>query len=222
MSWDSVREEIKMWQGMDPDSRLRAILNDRVMRFDPYGVDDETLLMCAERGFWRGGAALTQMAVFHFHDIREVKWKVNYDALFFHIGECEEELSIPVNSLVNSVTHHITKHPVYSTINGRHIVRSNIEALQHKSVFVSHSIHGFIRIYRAGQAYRMHSLHGRPGRRAATIRKAMIQARIEMLGEVLAYPESSHYIGGIPSSIDYRLPLREAIARLRHIQSSVL
>ena len=204
---------------MDPETRLKAILQDRVIRFDPYAVDDEMLLMCAERGFWRGGTALTQMTVFHFHDIREVKWKVNYDALFFHIGEREEELSIPVNSLVNSVTHHITKYPVYSTINGRHIVRSNIGTLQHKSVFVSHSIHGLIKIYRAGQAYRMHLLHGRPQRRAATIRKAMIQARIEMLGEVLAYPESPFYLGGISSSFDHRLPLREAIARLQHIQS---
>lgn len=33
--------------------RLRAILGDKVMRFDPYSVDDVTLLACVWRASWQ-------------------------------------------------------------------------------------------------------------------------------------------------------------------------
>ena len=48
----------EVWQ------RLRRIPSDKVLRFNPYPLDDATLLACVERARWRPFLALTQMTVF--------------------------------------------------------------------------------------------------------------------------------------------------------------
>ena len=210
-------EDRTRWLGMGPEERLRAILEDRVMRFDPFAVDDEALVQCAVRGYWRSCSALTQMLVFHFHEIRKEQGIVPYDVMYFHIGDQEEEIGITVKDLTWDSAHHFTKKRVHSKVNGRNIIPSNIETLQHKTVFVSHAIISTRGIDKTLCAYRMHVLKGDIRHQAATIRKAMLAARIEMLSEVLAHPASPHYLGTTPT-FDYRRPLNEAIARLNHLQ----
>ena len=89
--------------------RLNAILSDKVMRFNPYLVDDEALLECAERGHWLDFPSLTQMVVFHFHKIREVKSRFTYDTIDFNIGQKKETLSLPLGQITRPMAHHYSR-----------------------------------------------------------------------------------------------------------------
>ena len=207
---------ITEWRKMDALTRLRAILEDRVIRFNPYMVDDVALVECAERGYWRGIPALTQMVVFHFHEIREVKWRTTYDAAFFHIGDrVEDERFLSVKSLVSSNAHHTTKAQIRTTLNNRYIVRSNVKSLRQKSVFVSNALYAVSSYDRYIPKYRMYTLRGDIHSRAATIRAAMIEAKLSMLEDLLKYPTSDLYLGPIPPDLDYRTPICNAIESIK-------
>ena len=68
-------------------------------------------------------------------------------------------------------------------------------------------------------AYRMYSLTGGQRRRAAIIRRAMLNAKIEMLEEILRYPRSPFYLGEIPEDFNYVKPivrLINGLCTLRH------
>ncbi len=194
--------------------RLSAILNDKVLRFNPYRVNDEELLACAERGRWRSFPALTQMVILHFLDIREVPAQNRFEALFFRLGDSDDEHFFPLGVLLRAIAHHALKTPVKSQVNDKNIVRSNIERLQHKSFFVSHIISDYPQITRQKLAYKMYRLKGSVAEQANTIRLQMVRSKITMLEEVLNYPGSPLYLGYNGKEFDYVTPIRNAIATI--------
>ncbi len=199
--------------------RLNAILNDRVMRFNPYLVDDETLLECAERGHWLGFPSLTQMVIFHFQEIREVKANRPHHVISFRIGRDEREQTIPLGRLVWSVPHHFSKHQIWIHLNDLHLTRSIVGRLENSDMFISHALvgHPFPRNFTA--VYRMYKLYGNCKRKAAVIRRSMLNAKIYMLEEVIRYPRSPFYLGNIPDDFDYGSSLvrtMNALCDLRH------
>lgn len=206
--------------------RLDAILHDRLLRFNPYRVSDKELLDCAERGRWSPFPSITQMMVFHFHDIRSVRrtrcGEYDYDAIFFHIGNSCEEYHFSLMSLTRPMTNTITRKPEWTLVNGRHLVASNIRRLVGRSAFVSHGI----KCERMGgsyrQAYRMHLLLGPESRRADIVRRAMCDAKLAMLQEVLLYPYHPDYLGKEVVSFDYVTPIRQAIENIRNYPSAIV
>lgn len=199
--------------------RLEAILADKVLRFNPYGVGDEALVACAERGRWRPFPALTQMVVFHFLDIREVMTHHRFDAIFFRVGDSADEHYFPLGNLINPIYHHAHKKPVRTQINGKNITRSNIVRLQNRSFFVSHAISGS-RFYPDKLAYQMARLKGSVSKQADIIRQQMCLSKVAMLEEVLNYPQSSCYLGPVSTGFDYATPIRAALQSIAQYPSA--
>lgn len=198
--------------------RLEAILSDRLLLFNPYRVADRPLLECAERGRWSPFPSVTQMLVFHFHDICRVKGKGDnpgYRGLFFHIGDTDKEYHFGLGSLTYPLAHPATKGPVWMLINGAHLVNSNIQSLEGKSVFVSHALQCDRAILPPRQSYRMHRLYGSEAHRAKVVRESMCQAKLTMLEEIMKYPILPHYLGNLCKTFDYITPLRQAIDSIR-------
>lgn len=204
--------------------RLEAIITDKLLWFNPYRVADRVLLECAERGRWSTFPAITQMLVFHFHDIRTMpipdgRWQ--YDGLFFHIGNNDTEHHLSINSLTYPMTNRGTLRPEWTMINGHHLVPSNIHTLERKNVFVSHAI--CCNFYRGvtRQAYRMHRLYGSEDNKAKTIRESMVAAKLEMLEEVLTHAMLPEYLGNSCTSLNIATPLRQAMEAIRRFPKSV-
>lgn len=197
--------------------RLSALLDDKVMRFNPYSVDDATLLACVERAVWLPWPALTQMVVFHFHDIRRVDQGHSYDATFFHVGNDPKETHLSVRSLTRRATYTANLRQVHATANGLDLTSEKmVERMQGKDFFVSHALPVRNGIRDGRPAYRMHCLKGVDSQKADLIRRAMIDAKITMLNEVLAYPFTPQYLRCSRGFIDYTTPIRAAIAAIRY------
>ena len=196
--------------------RLEAILCDKVMRFNPYAIDDATLLACAERAFMRPWPALTQMAVIHFLDIRRVMWRIPYDAMFYRIGGSPREESMSVGSLTRRVTYTATLRQVHVTVDGRPLTNAKMaERMQGRDYFVSHALPARAEGGRPMQAYRLFSLKGNDARRAETIRERMLESKIAMLNEILAHPYAPEYLRCSRGYIDYAAPISAAISAIR-------
>lgn len=195
----------------EAQQRLEAILADKVLRFNPYRVSDEELVACAERARWRPFPALTQMAIFHFLDIRTLRTNHEFDAIFFRIGNSAEEHYFPLGNLIYSIAHHATKFPERTQINGKNITRSNIAKIQNRSFFVSHAVPGSRFLTVTMLAYKMYRLKGSIAERAETIRQQMCQSKVLMLEEILNHPTSPCYLGNGALSFDYATPIRAAI-----------
>lgn len=196
--------------------RLRAILGDKVMRFDPYSVDDETLLACVGRATWQPFPALTQMVAFHFHDIRRVNWVHPYDAIHLHIGDNPNEIHIPIWALSDKLTYNATLRQTHVTVNGKPVTNPcMVESLQNKSYFVSHALmctgHGG----KIVPAYRMFRLYGTSQRKATMIRERMMEAKITILNEILSYPYSPDYLQCKRNLIDYSTPIESYISEIK-------
>ena len=191
--------------------RLEAILADKVMRFNPYAVGDEELVACAGRGYWRPFPALTQMFIFHFLDIRVVRTRHIFDAIFFRVGDFAEECYFPLGRLITPRAHHYTKKPERPQINGKNITRSNIFRIQNRSFFVSHAVIGCRINAPDAPAYKMIRLKGNVSRQAETIREQMCLSKAAMLEEVLQYPSSHCYLGPGCAGFDYATPIRAAL-----------
>lgn len=203
-------------------SRLHAILSDRVLRFNPYTVEDETLLACAERGRWQPLPSITQMVVFHFHDIKKVEWKYPYEAISCHIGNDKQELQIPLSSLTEQVTYTATRRLIHVTVDGKPLTNRNmVEKMQGKDYFVSHAL--MAQKAGAGQvpAYRMSKLKGNQEQRADTIRISMVMSKIAMLKEIMANPHCPDYLQCSKNFIDYTTPIQEAISIIRSFSSAI-
>lgn len=196
----------------EAELRLKAILTDKVLWFNPYSVSDKELIACAERGYWRQFPALTQMVIFHFLDIREVRRHHKFDAIFYRVGASPEEHYFPLGELFNSIPHQTHKKPERTQMNGKYITGSNVDRLQHRSFFVSHAIMGWRPSGGIKVAYKMHRLKGNMAAQAEVIRQEIVRSKIIMLEEVLAYPESCIYLGYNGNEFDYATPLRNAIA----------
>ncbi|MCM1451240.1 MAG: hypothetical protein NC102_03200 [Clostridium sp.] len=196
--------------------RLNAILADKVLRFNPYTVDDETLLACAERATWQPLPALTQMVVFHFQDIKRVEWRCPYDAIFFRIGSNPAQQHLSIFSLIDRLTYTATRQPVHVKANGKVLTnRKMVEKMQGRDYFISHYLHTEMPNGRTLPAYRMHWLKGDTKQKASTIRSSMVEAKIEMLQEVLAHPYSPAYLRCKRDCIDYATPIHKTIDAIR-------
>ena len=201
-------------------SRLSAILSDKVLRFNPYSVDDDTLLACAQRGRWRPLPAVTQMMVLHFHDIHNVNREYPHEAISYHIGDNPRELHMPLPSLTRKVTYFATRRQIHVTVNDKPLTnRSMVERMQGKDYFVSHALMAHNGHTGLTPAYRMYPLKGSPAQRAHTIRARMIESKVTMLGEILANPHCACYLQCRRNFIDYTTPIQEAIDVIRRFPS---
>lgn len=199
--------------------RLNAILGDKVFRFNPYSVDDTTLLACIERAVWLPCPALTQMVVFHLHDIRTIEWKIPYKAIFYHIGNDPEEKHLSINSLTNRFTYTATLHQIHVTVNGRVLTNEKmVERMQHKDYFISHALPARNESGKSRPAYRMFRLKGNDKQKAELIRQQMIESKIYMLQEILAHPYTPQYLRCSRNFIDYQAPINAAIDTISHFQ----
>lgn len=196
--------------------RLEAILGDKVLRFNPYSVDDATLLACAERAGWLPWPSLTQMAVFHFQDIRKVDWTNPYKAIFFHIGSNPREMSLSMNMLTRRVIYTATLRQIHVMVNGRPLTNeTTVERMQGNDYFVSHALPARTETGHGRNAYRMYRLKGNEEQKAAMIREKMIESKIAMLQEIIAYPYTPQYLRCSRNFIDYVSPIEAAISAIR-------
>lgn len=198
--------------------RLEAILADKLLWFNPYRISDRELLDCAERGRWLTFPSVTQMIVYHFHDIRMTRNRETgmlYEGLFYHLGDTDTESHFGVKSLIQTLTHRATRKPVWTLVNGRHLVLSNIHTLEGRDMFVGHALCCDHPGSGIRQAYRMHRLNGSESKRAATIRENMCEAKLEMLDEILRYAILPEYLGNACRTFDHATPLLNAMASIR-------
>lgn len=203
-----------------PEERLSQLLADKVMRFNPYVVDDHTLLECAARARFLPLPSLTQMVIFHFLDIRKVFHNFSYEAIFYRIGNCPETFHISVPSLTNSISHYYTKQSIHSRFNKAILTNfSMVEKMQNRSFFISNFIPGCRPNQSFNMAFRFHRLKGDEHSQADTIRRSMCAAKIEMINEVLTYPWSECHLKARPITFDYRTPLLHAIQIINNFPS---
>lgn len=196
--------------------RLWAILGDKVLKLNPYAVDDETLLACAERGRWQLYPSLTQMVVFHFKDIRQVEGNFRYEAIFMQIGNSEVETHLSTSALADKLTYTANRRQIHVMVNGRPLTNHKmVENLQGKDFFVSHALCTEKPNRKRFPAYRMFKLRGNQANRAAMIRTKMVESKIAMLEEILKFPYSPDYLQCHRDFIDYSTPINAAIAAIR-------
>lgn len=197
-------------------TRLEQILTDKVMRFNPYSVDDVTLLECAERGVLRGFPALTQMLIYHFHDVRVVKGRFNYEAIFLHVGNNPEELHISLNRMACKASYVATRKQMRPRLNGKPLTNYEmVDKMQGKSYFISNALQGTLPNGSYVPLNRLFRLRGSKAKQAQIIRQSMIAAKIEMLREVMIYPFCREYLNCKIGLFDYVSPIRKAVEVIR-------
>lgn len=200
--------------------RLRGILADKVLRFNPYAVDDKTLLACVERARWMPFPAITQMVVFHFMDIRVVGKNHPYEAIFFRVGNDPDLQYLPVMILTDRLTYTATRTQTHVMVNGRPLTNAKMVAnMQGKDFFVTHALP--VEMPRGGIvcSYRMFRLRGSEERKAEIIRARMVESKIAMLEEILTHPYEYSYLRCSRHFIDYTTPIRAAIEAIRRFPS---
>lgn len=196
--------------------RLTAILGDKVMRFNPYSVDDETLLACVERAVWRPWPALTQMVVFHFSGIRRVEWKRPYEAIYFRIGDDLRETHLPLAALTDRMTYTATRGLLHTNLDGYPLTNVRMaERLCGRDCFVGHALPAERGNGKKAPAYRMSILRGSVTERARKVREAMLESKITMLEETLAHPHCADYLQCSRDYVGYAAAIREALASVR-------
>lgn len=199
------------------EARLHAILADRVMRFNPYRVADETLLECAGRAEFLPFPTLTQMVILHF--VRVIPYSATNprEKIVFRIGADEREYRMPMSALDNKFTYRANRRQNWHLVNGKRITNSGmVEKMMGKSYFVSHLLLGDLNYGEKRPLYRMFRLKGDNATMASEIRAHMCESKIEMLEEVLKYPFSPDYLRCSRHFIDYTTPIRAFIETVRH------
>lgn len=205
-----LTSEVEVWR------RLAAILGDKVMRFNPYSVDDDTLLASVERAVWQPWPALTQMVVFHFTGIRRVEWRHPYEAVFFRIGEDPRETHLPLSALTEGLTYTATRGRLHTTLDGQPLTNAGMaERLCGRDCFVSHALPAERGNGRKAPAYRMYRLAGDKQDRARKIRERMLASKALMLGEILAHPHCADYLQCSRDFVGYAAAINEALASIR-------
>lgn len=202
-------------------SRLYDILYDKVMRFNPYRVDDATLLACADRGYVRPLPTLTQMCIFRFSELRTIKiGDHTYEALHYKLGNDPCERHIPVGKLLRKICYRATCHDIRSTVNGAGITNiSMIEKMQNRSYFLSHTFPG-MRLDKQDFTMNLWRLKGDVALQASDIRRHMCSAKIKILTEVLNYPHCRHYLRCQRYLFDYTTPIQQAIRAIKQFSST--
>lgn len=198
--------------------RLRSILNDKVLQFNPYLVDDKPLIDCAMRGYWREFPALTQMMIFTFTDIRKIKTPAySYEAVYFKIGNSPKEYYIPMATFILGISYRANRLRERQMIGKQRVTNySMVVEMIGKSYFVSHALKGRSQIgEKEGLAYHMSRLWGSQTNQAKIIRSAMTAAKIYILEEVMKYPFNLDYLACPRSLIDYKPEILQAIEKFR-------
>lgn len=199
--------------------RLDMILGDRIMRFNPYLVDDRRLVDCAQRGRWSPWPSLTQMVIIHFGELEYKIAGVAAKTIAFRIGDDTEENQMPVWRLASQVTYLASLQTIRSQVNDRNITNIKmVENLQGKSYFISHVLQSRSAGGSLTAAYRMYRLSGDIGKQAELIRRTMCEAKVTMLEEVLKYPYAQEYLRCSRTLFDYRTRIMRAIDIIRHFE----
>lgn len=201
--------------------RLDLILGDRIMRFNPYLVDDRMLVDCALRGRWSPWPSLTQMVVIHFGELEYKITGVAGKTISFRIGNDPEVNQMPVWQLLNQVTYFASLQTIRSQVNNRNITDIKmVENLQGKSYFVSHVLQSRTAGGSLTAAYRMYRLSGGIGKQAELIRRTMCEAKVTMLEKVLKYPYAQEYLRCPSTLFDYRTRILQTIDTIRHFEDA--
>ncbi len=203
----------------DPEyslERLNGILSRGRLRFNPYSVSDRRLIEIVESVGWGDRLDITQIVMLYFTRLRETRDWRKFDGIYFRVGNTRGEGFLSTATLMMGITANDTIRRERSWI-GKKPIRNedDVEALVGKTVFVSRVIWGR-HIYGSLQgAYRMHRLKGDIHKDATIIRKAICDAKIEMLERILAYPESPDFLSCSKNLICYEPRIRNAIDVIR-------
>lgn len=197
--------------------RLDRIMGRRRLSFNPYTVSDERLLELVSQTGWGNEWDITQMTIVTFTRLSPLNDYRRFDGIFMLVANAPEEVFIPKGALTRSITANDTIRPERSWT-GKIPIRNDkdVERLPGKQYFVSRIIRGVNPFGNSKGAYRMHRLYGKTARDAATIREAMIAAKIEMLERILQYPESPDFLSCSKGFFDYESRIRRAIDLIRH------
>lgn len=197
--------------------RLDRIMGRRRLSFNPYTVSDERLLELVSQTGWGNEWDITQMTIVTFTRLRPLNDYRKFDGIFMLVANAPEEVFIPKGALTRSITANDTIRPERSWT-GKTPIRNDkdVERLPGKQYFVSRIIRGVNPFGNSKGAYKMHRLYGKTARDAATIREAMIVAKIEMLERILQYPESPDFLSCSKGFFDYESRIRQAIDLIRH------
>ena len=197
--------------------RLDMIMGRRRLSFNPYTVTDSRLLDIVSKVGWGNQWDITQMTIITFTRLRTVNDYRRFDGIFMRVANNAEEVFIPKGALMRPITANDTIRPERSWV-GKTPIRNDkdVERLLGKTYFVSRIIRGSNQFGSGKGAYRMHRLYGKTAKDAATIREAMIAAKIEMLERILQYPGSPDFLSCSKGFFDYESRIWRAIDIIRH------
>lgn len=197
--------------------RLDAIMSRKRLKFNPYTVSDEKLLEMVYSIGWGNLFDITEMVIVNFTRLRKVNDYRKFDGIYMTIGTTSEEIFISSGALKNPITAYDTIKPERSWI-GKSPIRNinDIEKLVGKRYFVSRIVRGYDIRGNGASAYKMNRLVGKTGKDAATIRQAMINAKIEMLKRILANPHSPGFLDCDKGLFDYESRINQAINLISH------
>lgn len=201
--------------------RLALFLADRCLLFNPYLVSDEQLVDAAGRQKWRGPFSLTQMVILKFLRVESEGCACGTrERIIYTVGDTNQKFCERMETFTYPQTAGDSLRQVRHTFNGRKITHHrHVCNLVGKRVFVSRNIitctpYGF------GKVMSMHRLTGDVAKDARTMREAMIDARLEMLGRLLAYPEFQFYLDGTPSApVDIQTPISNLMSQISSYRS---
>lgn len=197
--------------------RLHAILNDKLLLFNPYKVSDEALLDCCGRARFLPFPALTQMVVLHFIKVVPNMSARSGTNIIYRVGGDEKECMMQINDLRSKFTYRATRSQEWNLVNGRRITNhSTVEKLTGKSFFVSHILWGDAINGCTRPIFRMFRLQGDDKNKADEIRKRMCEAKLIMLQEVLEHPYSPDYLRCCRNFIDYHTPINAFMEAVKH------
>lgn len=203
--------------------RLDLIMGCRRLSFNPYSVSDERLLDIVASAGWGGAYDITQVVMLRFTRMQSILKSSKQDGVFMKVGRSEEEVFLPAWRLKYGITASDTLHREYTML-GKRAIRNefDINILEGKTVFVSHTIRGYSGIGNNNVALRMHRLKGKPSHDAALIRQSMCDAKIIMLNRILEHPECEHYLDCKPDLFDFQSRIRRAIELISHFHETVI
>lgn len=197
--------------------RLRVFLNDKLLRFNPYLIENGKLLEGIGKMRWRGMYSLTQMVILKFLDVQKLNdSEFSQEKVIYTIGDSAEEITEHMSAFTCKRTAADSLQQMRSTINNRPITQTcQVHSLIGKRVFVSRNVITVTPGGSFGKVMRMHRLKGTPEEDAAIIREAAVATKLEMLERLLAYPHANIYLDGEPSApVDIATPIRALMTEI--------
>lgn len=202
--------------------RLNSIMSQKRLIFNPYCVSDQRLMEIVRTTGWGCLMDITELTSVHFTRLRAVNDYRRHDGIYMLVANDPTEIFIPFGTLKNPITANDTIQPERTWV-GKRPIRNvdDIERLVGKTYFVSRIIRGCnIRGFGAA-AYRMHRLTGKTDKDASVVRKAIIEAKIEMLERMLKNPQSPDFLSCSKGLFDYESRIRKAIQVISHFPDTL-